>query len=380
VELPPAGDVTVSLGITPLVEGDLEILGVRCKLSDKVWLYHRFNIPGPFLRDTRTNIMNRVRGQSTLLKSKIECDMPCLSAELVKRMSTPDATPVPTDGGPLLDGQISSWTIRLTNVGTAPATNVTLKTNLPWVNIVDTKANCTSREIEAQPTSRCIGPSGTLMTLPMVGKGLQKAETIHPGESLDIPIQIRTSGNKKHDFYMLYRYELPHRNDTDEIDKPRSRWLRRMYEVSAYPSLSFDANTLTTTWKGKDILLSVELTNNRLDRPTDLFITLDQLSLVSRYYRLEALPGQFMTNESFGNVLQIGWQERITIHYRVLPLETESSCSLLTECPFSENGSSTTRECASSEIADYLCLEHAFESFEVSSYIGVAIHSSIFTV
>lgn len=365
VELPPAGEATVSLGLTPLVEGDLEILGVRCKLSDKVWLYHPFNIPGPLLRDTRTNIMNRVRGQSTLLKSKIECDMPCLSAELVKRMSTSDATPVPSDGGPLLDGQISSWTIRLTNVGTAPATNVTLKTNLPWVNIMDNKANRTSSEIEAQPTSRCIGPSGTLMVLPLVDRDLKQAGTIQPGESMDIPIQIRTSGNKKRDFYMLYRYELTRKHDADKKEKARSRWLRRMYEVSAYPSLSFDAKILTTTWKGKDILLSVEFTNNRLDRPTDLFITLDKLSLVSRYYRIEPLPGQFVTNASFGNVLQIGWQERITVHCRVLPLEAGSSTCLLIECPFAEDGSSVTRECASSEIADYLCLEQAFESFEV---------------
>jgi hypothetical protein len=109
----------------------------------------------------------------------------------------------------------------------------------------------------------------------------------------------------------------------------------------------------------------LQLTNNRTDRPTDLYVTLDKLSLASRHYRLEALPGQFSTDEQVGNVLQIGWQERMTIHYRVIPLDEESKTCLLSECPFTEKAACETKECVASEATDYLCLERACETFEV---------------
>jgi hypothetical protein len=176
-----------------------------------------------------------------VLKSKIEVDMPCLTAELVKRV--PDGSPnVSPDGGPLLEGQISSWTILLRNVGNAPASTAFLKTNLPWVNIVSSGRNSLSvGEMEAQATSRCLGPTGTLVTLPIEGEDLKEAGTIHPGESAGIPIQMRTSGNGKQEFYMLYRYDL-----WDLTRKTtRRRWLRKMYEVPVSVSLCLTTYILT---------------------------------------------------------------------------------------------------------------------------------------
>jgi hypothetical protein len=229
-ELAAGGDILVSAGLCPLVEGDLEILGVRCKLFDKVWVYHPFDIPGPLLNNNRTNQANRVRGESMVLKSKIEVEMPCLTAELVKRIanesssSSPSSITTEDDGGPLLEGQISSWTIRLRNVGNAPASTATLKTNFPWVNIVSTSSSdrLSVEQLEAQATSRCLGPTGTLITLPIQRDSLKQQGAIQPGESVDIPIQIHMSGNGKHEFYMLYRYELwdPSGKST------RHRWLR----------------------------------------------------------------------------------------------------------------------------------------------------------
>jgi hypothetical protein len=95
-------------------------------------------------------------------------------------------------------------------------------------------------------------------------------------------------------------------------------------------------------------------------------MTLDKLSVASRHYKLESLPGQFITSEENGNVLQIGWQERVTIHYKVVPLNDESETCLLSECSFSEMAQSSTADCVLSEATDYLCLERARDSFEVS--------------
>lgn len=362
IEIASNRSITVSAGLSPIMEGNLEILGVRFKLFDKVWVYHPFDIPGPLLQDTRANIENRVRGESMLLKSKIEVDMPCLTAQLVKRGNDAFNT-IATDGGPLIEGQISPWTIRLRNVGNAPASAVVLKTSLPWVNILSSSQDIlTAEEQEAQATSQCLGPTGTLISLPIKGHNLKESGKIFPGESVDIPIQMRTSGIGKLEFYMLFRYEL-----WDPMGKSsRHRWLRQMYELPVYPSLNLSAKVKTSFWKGSEQILSIVLTNNRTDRPTDLFMTLDKLSVASRHYRIEALPGQFITSEENGNVLQIGWQERVTIHYKVVPLEHESKACLLNECPFTESAQSSINECVLSKATDFLCLARANEKFEAA--------------
>ena len=166
------------------------------------------------------------------------------------------------------------------------------------------------------------------------------SQTIQPGEMVEIPVQIRTSGLKMQEFYMLYRYELDVRKTNS---KPISRWLRKMYEVPIYPSLELTAKPLAASLSGKDIIISVEMTNNRTDRPTDLFITLDNMGLASRHYRLEALPGQFATNADFGNVLQLGWQERITVHYKVMKNDVADKSGSLSECAFSESEECSTK-------------------------------------
>ena len=51
--------VRVSLGICPLVVGSMEILGVRCKLFNDVWVYHSFDVKGPLLQNTSENRANR---------------------------------------------------------------------------------------------------------------------------------------------------------------------------------------------------------------------------------------------------------------------------------------------------------------------------------
>ena len=114
------------------------------------------------------------------------------------------------------------------------------------------------------------------------------------------------------------------------------------------------------------MLETTKLTNNRTDRPTDLYLTLDSLSMVSRHYQLEPLPGRFSTSAEFGNVLQIGWQERMTVHYRVIPHKQVSKVCLLSECPFTEKAYGTSKKCIDSDATDYLRLERASESFEVS--------------
>ena len=59
VKVAANSDTTVSLNISPLVEGDLNVLGFRFKLLNEVWVYTRFNLLGPLLQDTQLNKSKR---------------------------------------------------------------------------------------------------------------------------------------------------------------------------------------------------------------------------------------------------------------------------------------------------------------------------------
>jgi hypothetical protein len=253
-----------------------------------------------------------------------------------------------------LQGQISEWTLRLSNVGTAAATSVTLKTNVPWVNIVGGNVS------ERQATSFCVGPTSTLMRLPMEGAGLEHNGQIQPGETLEVPVLMRTSGSGKQEFYMLFRYELM---ETPTSFSPRHRWLRKMFEVPVYPSLTLSASLVPSYATSSEHVLSVQLTNYRADRPDKLQVILESLSVASRRYRLEAMPGQLAGK---GSDLELDWRERLSVHYRVVALEEESKTCLLTECSLSgSNGDECqSKPCASSTALGFLALERAHEHFE----------------
>lgn len=59
VKMTAYSDIDVSLNVCPLVEGNLKVLGFRFKLLNEVWVYHRFDLPGPLLQDTQMNKARR---------------------------------------------------------------------------------------------------------------------------------------------------------------------------------------------------------------------------------------------------------------------------------------------------------------------------------
>ena len=190
------------------------------------------------------------------MKAKVDVDMPCLTAELArcteKRGLISDNTTV------LLEGQVSSWSITLRNVGNAPASKIFLKTNLPWVNIISSDSEevaLSAVDRESLATSKCIGSTGTLMKVPIKDSHLKENGVLYPGETVQIFVQIRTSGTGKQDFYMLYKYDLFDRTS----EAKRTRWLKRMYEVQVYPSLSLNASIITSSWETNEHLMAVEV-------------------------------------------------------------------------------------------------------------------------
>ena len=161
---------------------------------------------------------------------------------------------------PLLQGQVSEWILRISNQGSAAANNLTLKTNVPWINILcDDEMAGDSYGDRDDKTSFCVGPSGTLMDLP-IKSAQPDNDILNPGETVDIPVQVRTSGGGSQDFYMLFRYQL-FGEEYSQAANPNVRWLRNMVSLAVYPSLTVTAS-LTPSYTGdNDHILSVEVRN-----------------------------------------------------------------------------------------------------------------------
>jgi hypothetical protein len=351
ISLEPESRRTISASICPLTRGNLHIIGIRGRLLDDVWVFHPFDLKGPLLQNTRSNRANRVRGEPTLLKAKVERGMPCLKADLVRLNST-----VSDENGPLLEGEVSKWVLRLTNVGTAPARNVFLKTNLPWLCIESDSLQEREASSEFSGLPFCVGLSGTLFRVfSDANPGSNGA--IAPGESTDLRVRIRATGTGRQDFYMLFRYELS--DDASSTSSSRFRWLRKMVEVPVYPSLTVSAFVYPSAAELDCHILSLEVTNNRTDRPDKLELALDRVCLVSRSYLLEPLPGQFGDNRA-----RLGWQERATMHYRIVPNANKSGRVWLNQCGFEgSQDRSVLKPASSAPVLSFPCMDNAFESF-----------------
>jgi len=353
----PRSKTRISLELCPLAMGDLEIVGVRCKIFNEIWVYHNFNVKGPLLHNTAFNRMNRIRGPPQLLRTKVESNMPSISVDVIQKKDN-ENTPV------VLQGQVSKWTLRVSNQGAAHATNLCLKTNVPWFNI------CRDSEVaEGDEVSYCIGPSGTMMRLPLGHNrsSTDKVETLAPGQTLDIPIEIRTSGGGKQEFYMLFRYELFEKSSASKPlpQKAKTRWLRKMVSVAVYPSLTLTASITPSFSNKKDCILSVEMTNYRSDKETAIEIVVDKISIASKNYVIKPLVkrSQYEKTDSSLQGHSISWQEQAAMHYVISPIRPNSCKCSVSECTL---GSSNEVNCATSSVTDFICLENAHDQFKAS--------------
>lgn len=243
IAMEPRSTSTVSLELCPLVMGELEIIGIRCKIFNEIWVSQNF----PSLD------ANLSAGVSSNLKSKIDCDMPNITVDIVRRDEDIGHNRV------VLQGQVGKWVMRVANQGAAHATNLFLKTNVPWINI------CHDGDVtENAEVSNCIGPSGTMMQLPIQNASDNTKNTIAPGETIDIPIDIRTSGGGKQEFYMLFRYELFEKATSSKQKSlsPKVRWFKKMVSVPVYPSLTLTASLTPSFLNKKESILSVEVSSS----------------------------------------------------------------------------------------------------------------------
>ena len=143
------------------------------------------------------------------------------------------------------------------------------------------------------------------------------------------------------------------------------------------------------------------MTNYRSDRQTKLDINLDRICVASRYYRATQLPGQLGESDPLGSeahlqelnggptsVLRIGWQERVTMHYLIVPMGADDSKNgaryTLSQCHLIDGKSDIAKDdsqflegsdAGGLAVTDFICLEHAHEKFKVRDFFVASIKS-----
>lgn len=355
VTIDPESKKIMSLSLCPLVKGDLEVVGLRYRVFDDIWVCHSFNLKGELLQNTRENRANRVRGESLLLKARVSEGMPCLAADIIAPMSA--------DGDSddsVFQGQISQWNLRLSNIGTAPARNIYLKCNSPWLTIWDGSAKPEGEASwEDQSVPCVVSPSGTLLRLPMDDIGLKVEREIQPGESFDVAVDIRASKPGNQSLYMLFRYDLASQKKSEQTH----RWLRKMFEVPVYPSIECNYSIMPSFAILGEHVLSLDISNLRNDKPHGVDLQVDSIMLASRSYAFEPLMPVAGTNVK--RETGIGWQERLSMHYKITgPYEESGICHLhKDDLTYGESGLVRRSPAAESSQLEFLRLDRAHNEF-----------------
>lgn len=127
-------------------------------------------------------------------------------------------------------------------------------------------------------------------------------------------------------------------------------------------------------------LLLIQLMNYRSDRDLKLEINLDKICIASRNFEVKQMQGQIDSGDVTKALgadgpdlpsLQIGWQERVTLHYLVVPISNPTSFSTLSTLSFSGVSAATqslqqTSNRCGAKVTDFICRERAHEEFSVS--------------
>ena len=102
------------------------------------------------------------------------------------------------------------------------------------------------------------------------------------------------------------------------------------------------------------------MTNYRSDTQSKLDIILNKVCVASKCYSIKPMAGQTaeVDNKS------IGWQEQVTLHYLISPLDVTESKSMYSQCLI--NGQESLKKKTDSLVTDFICLEHAHDNFVVS--------------
>ena len=151
---------------------------------------------------------------------------------------------------PFLQGEVMEWNVSISNVGSASVGHLVLKTNLPWLCLVEESSD---KGHECNAISSCIGPSGTVMEISM-------KNALQSGETIKVPFKVRASGGGRQFFHLLLRYTTM----KAQQERAQIRYLKKSLQYTVYPSLSLSFSSKPSFSDGRKFIISLEVCYNFL--------------------------------------------------------------------------------------------------------------------
>ena len=113
------------------------------------------------------------------------------------------------------------------------------------------------------------------------------------------------------------------------------------------------------------------MTNIRIHDNKNIDLFLNSLCIVSRYYRAIPIEGQICKKINLPgsnvSVVKVGQQERLSMHYRIIPLKDAQL--ILSNCPFAQQ-IEIPSNCEKISNTNFLCLENAHSLFMVCIFVN----------
>ena len=215
VTLPPGGGglggalVRLRCGVSAL-NGTLRVVGVRWKLGGKIWGAAAFVRRGPRLRRTREERASRIRAPDASLAVHVVGDLPRVVARIrgLGDNSIPPAwdnssAPPRPSSFAALHGEVRRGILELANIGRAPASDMLVRCNLPWI-AVGGEIGINSPKGNVSVTHSALGASGlSWRAIDVRGNPM----VLGRGESASLPVLFRAQGaGGKHQLQFLVQY------------------------------------------------------------------------------------------------------------------------------------------------------------------------------
>ena len=311
VHLAPQERKRLVLRVRPRRCGVLRVTGLRWRLFGELWGSIAFQNRGPLLQDTLERRASRERGANLRLVSRIVPELPLLEAELEGLPST------------LFQGEMIQASLKITNRGLAPAAHVYAKSSLPsWLFMRDPSATSPPADTGTGGTMgvcmSMVGVSGTVFRV--VTGGLAAG-----GATVRVPVWVRGLGGGKQTLRILVRYERQGTAGTTAAGASSQdyRYTEVVRDVCVLPSVSVVPSVSPSYSQPGECVLSLTVSNYRTDGEAQhRQVELHSVVALSRLWQLEFVGGP-LSHSAEGGPATMAWQERTTLHYRLIPLEKE---------------------------------------------------------
>lgn len=337
LQLLPCSEEHVRLAVCPQICGKVSLTGVRWSIcGGDVQGELAFNIPGPFMQDTREHQETRARARApniSLIANVIE-SMPWLGVKVDHVFAEHYV------------GELIKLKVYLVNSGTAPLGGL-------QVCCADLQL-CASEKGTVKELCGYIGANGHIVDL--------SAVTLAPGERKDLTLWARGAVSGQSRAALLFKYTT----SSVSSKRPLSRTVKIMLNLDLQPCIDVSYTVEPSFEAAGEYILGITVSNKRRNHhnktgPFDGMVQLEELLCISNSWAVEKLTR--LPSQTFNEVrdsLHLGFFEASTSYFRVVRRHDNSRTREFEWCKLPLSSRQNEIEwSATLPIEQFLCLEHA---------------------